>query len=60
MGRKVQIRASYQNDARFLLRLIDAIEKDTRRALDWKRKASSHARELATMLVNVSGEEING
>ncbi len=53
MGRKVQVRISYQADARSLMRLIEAIEVDPHRSLSWKRKASRLARELATMLVKI-------
>ncbi len=53
MGRKVQLRVSYLNDARFLLRLREAIEKDHRQTVEWKRKAAYHARELSSMLMAI-------
>lgn len=38
MGRKVKIRASYNNDAMFLSRLQEAISKDSERPKEWKEK----------------------
>lgn len=38
MGRKVKIRASYNNDAMFISRLQEAISKDSDRPQEWKTK----------------------
>lgn len=38
MGRNVQVRASYQNDAGYLTRLVKAIEIDPNRSVPWKKK----------------------
>lgn len=38
MGRNVQVRASYQNDAGYLTRLVKAIEIDPGRPVSWKKK----------------------
>ena len=37
MGRTVQVRTSYANDARFLLRLIEAVKKDTKMSAELKK-----------------------
>lgn len=57
MGRQVQIRSSYQNDARFLMRLTEALEKDKKRTFEWRRKITGLLREATTMLINANAGE---
>jgi hypothetical protein len=46
MGRNVKIRASYDHDAQFLLRLKTAIEGDHTRPLAWRQEVMSMLQEL--------------
>lgn len=55
MGRKVEQGASYRGlnyrgETRHLLRLLEAIEGDTRHKLEWKRIAISHCKALVNHL----------
>ena len=50
MARPVAIRASYDNDARYMLRLKEAVEKDTRDP-EFVREISSLLQTLAKKLV---------
>lgn len=54
MGRKVQVRANYINDARFLLRIVEALEKDPYSDSVWKTKAIGLAKELSQMFIQQS------
>jgi len=54
MGRKVQTRSSYINDARFLLRIVEALEKDPYSDKVWKKKSIALAKELAQMFIEQS------
>jgi hypothetical protein len=49
--RPVAVRVSYRTDAAYLLRLEEAIEKDTRQSADWRKKAKDLARKLSQMLL---------
>jgi len=51
MARPVAIRASYRNDAAYLLRLEEAIERDTNQDDKWKSETGRMARELAQKLL---------
>ena len=50
MARPVSIRASYDNDARYMLRLKEAVEKDTRDP-EFVKAASSLLQDLAKLLI---------
>jgi len=52
MGRLPKIRASYFNDAQFMLRLIQAIERDTQRPTAWRRDVIAKLQELSGMFLN--------
>lgn len=47
MARLPKIRVSYFNDAQFLLRLINAIERDTERPLAWRKARIAELQALA-------------
>jgi hypothetical protein len=47
MARPVAIRSSWRNDAAYLLRLEEAIEKDTTQSPRWRRETWRLARRLA-------------
>jgi len=47
MPRKPAIRVSYQNDANYLFRLVDAIERDTKRPAAWRKKLATATQALA-------------
>lgn len=51
MPRPVQIRASYRDDAAFLLRLEEAILKDDRQTPAWRKEASELARALSLIIL---------
>jgi len=55
MGRKVQIRVSYQADAGYLMRLAQAIELDTKRPPEWKRTAIGYINSIAVMFLKDAG-----
>ena len=57
MPRPVQIRASYRDDAAFLLRLEEAISKDTRQTDAWRAEACRQARALSVMLLKAETPE---
>ena len=50
MARKVSIRVSYNSDARFMLRLKEAVEKD-KRDPEFSRNVSSLLQDLAKLLI---------
>ena len=47
MARPVAIRSSWRNDAAYLLRLEEAIEKDTTQSPGWRRETWCLTRRLA-------------
>jgi hypothetical protein len=47
MARKPAIRVSYTNDANYLFRLVDAIERDTKRPTKWRKKVIAQVQALA-------------
>jgi hypothetical protein len=51
MPRPVAIRASYNSDASHLLRLEEAIGKDTVNSEEWKRQACTLVRAAASFLL---------
>lgn len=50
MARQVSIRVSYDNDARYMLRLKEAVEKD-KRDPEFVKSASSLLQDLAKLLI---------
>lgn len=51
MVRPIKIRASYKNDAGFLVRLSEAIEKDGRLTSEEKQALLGHIGALITLLM---------
>lgn len=47
MGRLPAIRVSYSNDANYLFRLVNAIERDNSRPSDWKARVIPMVQSLA-------------
>lgn len=47
MPRKPAIRVSYTNDANYLFRLVDAIERDDKRPIKWRKKLVAQVQALA-------------
>ncbi len=52
MGRQVQLRVSYYNDARFLLRLIQAVEKDLKMSQERREKVIAYLKAAHYELVD--------
>jgi hypothetical protein len=55
--RPVAVRASYNSDAGFLLRVEEAYELDMNQTEPWRKKACSLARELAQHLLTAKKPE---
>jgi hypothetical protein len=51
MARTPKIRVSFRNDAGYLMRLDDAIERDDKRSPAFKTQARAHINALITMFV---------
>ena len=51
MSRPVALRVSWRNDAAWLLRFEEAVEKDQTQSSEWKRTVCEKAHELAQMLL---------
>lgn len=47
MPRLPAIRMSYTNDANYLFRLVNAIERDTKRPIEWRKKMIAAVQSLA-------------
>jgi hypothetical protein len=47
MPRLPAIRISYTNDANYLFRLVNAIERDSKRPLEWRKKMIAAVQSLA-------------
>lgn len=47
MPRKPAIRVSYTNDANYLFRLVEAIERDDKRPLKWRKEIIAKVQALA-------------
>ena len=61
MGRNVKIRASYDHDAQYLLRLKHAIENDHARPVEWRVEVMGQLQELIEAFIqapNRKSEEI--
>lgn len=52
MARLPKIRASYYNDAQWLLRLIHAIQRDNTRPKKWREARIAELQKLATEFMN--------
>jgi hypothetical protein len=57
VSRPVQIRASYRDDAAYLLRLEEALSKDDRQTPEWRKEACDMARALSLKLLQAKIEE---
>jgi len=57
MPRPVKMRPSYRSDASFLLRLEDAVLKDTRRTSTWRNKVAKQVRRLSIMLLEAAAPD---
>ena len=54
MGRSVSVRASYRDDASFLIRLEKAVEADERQDQSWRDETVQMIRALAVHLLKVT------
>ncbi len=52
MGRNVKIRASYDHDARFLMRIKEAVEKDNSRPVDWRSELMTALQEAIQLMIS--------
>jgi hypothetical protein len=62
MGRNPKIRASYDNDAQFLLRLKRAVEEDGSRPIAWRSEIMTMLQELIEAFIQAPNPEkkVNG
>jgi hypothetical protein len=51
MSRPVALRTSWRNDAAWLLRFEEAVEKDQTESPEWRRTVCEKAHELAQLLL---------
>lgn len=51
MARIPKIRAHYSADAQYMLRLVHAVERDTKRSADWRKKTVEMLQTLALHLM---------
>jgi len=58
MARPVAIRSSWRNDAAYLLRLEEAIEKDVSETPRWRRETWRLARRLAQKLLGAEQRRV--
>ena len=56
MPKPVQIRASYRDDAAFLIRLESAVAKDDRQTEEWRRETCADIRRLSVRLLEAKIE----
>jgi len=56
VAKPVQIRASYRDDAAFLLRLEAAVVKDDRQTDEWRRDTCAQIRSLSLRLLSAKIE----
>jgi hypothetical protein len=54
MPRQIAIRPSYSSDARFLLKLTEAIQKDDRLSSEKKMELCAHLTASASLLMDVA------
>lgn len=57
MSKPVQIRASYRDDAAFLLRLEAAVAKDNRQTEPWRKETCKMLRDLSQRLLSAKVED---
>jgi hypothetical protein len=57
MSRPVSIRASYREDAAYLIRLEAAVEKDGSQSEDWRRETSQMLRKLSLRFLEADGSK---
>lgn len=57
MGRKVKIRVSLASDVTYLGRLMNAIEKDVDRPIEWRRSVVGKLKETIALLVQPLSED---
>jgi hypothetical protein len=57
MGRLPKIRVSYFNDAQFMLRLIQAVERDSNRPSEWKGRVITLLQELSSLFLNAPSKK---
>jgi hypothetical protein len=57
MGRKVEIRINYHADARFLIRVTEALEMDGRLEPKWKEETMRMAKELSMRFMDPKFKE---
>jgi hypothetical protein len=60
MPRPVSIRASYRDDAGFLLRLEAAIDKDHRQTAGWRKQTARLIRQLSMRLLEADAKRNMG
>ena len=58
MSRPVSIRASYRDDASYLLRLEGAVEKDGSMSLTWRKETAQMLRALALRFLEAEKSKI--
>lgn len=59
MGRNVKPRLSYEDDARYLLRLVTAVEMDELASADWKREVISSLNIVRSKFLGRSSRDIS-
>lgn len=59
MGRNVKIRASYDHDAQYLLRLKQAVENDSSRPLEWRKEIMTMLQELIEAFIQAPNQATN-
>jgi hypothetical protein len=59
VAKPVSIRASYRDDAAFLIRLETAISKDDRQTEEWRKETCAQVRALSVRLLSakIDGEQ---
>ena len=57
MSRPVSIRASYRDDAAYLIRLEAAVEKDDSQSKDWRQETSQMLRKLSLRFLEADGSK---
>jgi hypothetical protein len=60
MSRPVSIRVSYRDDAAYLLRLEEAVEKDDSQSMAWRKDTAHKLRELSLRLLEAEKTKIKG
>lgn len=60
MGRNVKIRASYDHDAQYLLRLKQAVENDNTRPVEWRSDIMTQLQGLIEAFIQAPNPKTNG